>query len=167
MKLTRAHLQDLLDYDSATGVFKWRITRPGLGGRILAGTVAGSVWADGYRRICIHGKSYRAGRLAFLFMTGVWPPEWVDHENRNRSDDRWGNLRSATPKQNQGNRPRQASNALGLKGVCYEARRNKYKAYIQMNGRTVNLGRFATATEAQAAYAAAAEKYFGQFARIE
>jgi hypothetical protein len=60
-----------------------------------------------------------------------------------------------------------SNNRLGLKGVCFEQDRNRYKAYIEMNGKTINLGRFATAEDAQAAYADAARKYFGKFARIK
>jgi hypothetical protein len=155
-----------LNYDPATGVFTWKTARRGRPyGHIPAGTRAGSVWDDGYRRICIEGRSYRASRLAVLFMTGEWPPYQVDHKNRERSDDRWSNLRLAMPFQNQGNRPVNPNNSLGIKGVCYEPGRKKYKAYIQVAGRTVNLGRFDTAEEAKAAYDAAAKKYFGEFAR--
>jgi hypothetical protein len=100
-----------------------------------------------------------------FWMTGQWPRYQMDHKNRNRSDDRWSNLRQATRSQNQGNRIN-SNNSLGLKGVCWEADRRKYKAYIEgKDGRTINLGRFNTAAEAQAAYAAAASKKFGQFAR--
>jgi hypothetical protein len=53
-----------------------------------------------------------------------------------------------------------------MKGVCYEKSRHKYKAYIEFGGRSINLGRFDTAEEAQAAYKAAARTYFGEFARI-
>ena len=158
-------LRAVLKYDPATGVFTWRI-RPGSGGhnRVVKGEPAGSVWADGYRRIRIDYASYPAARLAFLYMVGRWPQAEMDHRNRNRSDDRWANLREATRQQNQGNKFN-SNNALGLKGVCFEKDRCKFKAYIEMNGKTVNLGRFETAEEAQAAYAAAAEKQFGQFAR--
>lgn len=167
MALQAKRLRELLDYDPRTGVFTWRIKRRGRPyGHIPAGTRAGSLWATGYRIICIDGKSYRAGRLAFLWMTGKWPPNLVDHINLDRSDDRWCNLRKATRTQNGANRPVHTNNALGMKGVCYEASRKKYKAYIMVCGRTMNLGRFNTAEEAQAAYTIAADKYFGEFARV-
>jgi hypothetical protein len=131
-----------------------------------AGTIAGSIWKDGYRHICIDGTSFKASRLAFVLETGKWPRREVDHENRKRDDDRWTNLRDATPHNNRGNSLNR-NNRLGVKGVCYEADRDRYKACIERNGRSVNLGRFKTAEEASAAYAAAAQKYFGRFARVK
>ena len=164
-RLNAKRLRAVLDYDPATGVFTWRVRQgPSGHNRVPEGEPAGSVWADGYRRIKIDYAAYPASRLAFLYMEGRWPVAQIDHINRDRSDDRWCNLREATRHQNQGNRYNK-NNALGLKGVCFEKDRGKFKAYIDMNGKTVNLGRFDTAEEAQAAYAAAAEKYFGQFAR--
>jgi hypothetical protein len=123
------------------------------------------VYSTGYRVICINGRRFKAARLAVLVMTGRWPRHQVDHKNRNRSDDRWSNLREATPSENQGNKIN-SNNRLGIKGVCWEADRGKYKASIDVSDRTVNLGRFDKASEAQLAYAAAAKKHFGRFARI-
>jgi hypothetical protein len=158
-------MRTYLRYDPHTGIFRWRIKRRGRPhGWMPAGTRAGSIWSTGYRMICIEGKRYTASRLAALWMTGRWPIHQMDHKNRKRSDDRWSNLREATPHQNQGN-SFNSNNRLGLKGVCWEADRQKYKAYIEEDGRTINLGRFNTAAEAQAAYAAAARKQFGEFAR--
>jgi hypothetical protein len=37
-------------------------------------------------------------------MTGEWPIDQVDHINRIRDDDRWINLREATPQQNRNNK---------------------------------------------------------------
>jgi len=166
-KLNAARIRRLLNYNLSTGIFTWRIKRRGRPhGWKRAGTRAGAIWAaNGYRHICIDGVSYRCARLAFLWMNGEWPRWVMDHKNRDRADDRWRNLREATPSQSQANRIN-SNNVLGMKGVCYEADRRKYKAYIEFAGRSINLGRFDTAKEAQAAYAAAAKKYFGEFARL-
>lgn len=162
--LSHKRLREVLDYDPLTGEFSWR-DRLGSGGHNRQkDRDAGSVRADGYRYIFIDYVAYVAARLAFFWMMGRWPRGQMDHKNRDRSDDRWSNLREATPTQNQGNKINR-NNALGLKGVCWEASRHKFKAYIEVAGRSVNLGRFDTAEEAQAAYAEAAQKYFGKFAR--
>ena len=53
-------------------------------------------------------------------------------------------------------KPRSAS---GYKGVCYDAKRNKYQAYIKINKKKIGLGRFNTAHEAAIAYNKAAANY--------
>jgi hypothetical protein len=149
--LSAARLRKLINYDPDTGRFTWRIKRKGRPyGWMPPGTEAGTI-VNGYQRITVDGLAYPAARLAFLWMTGQWPRWEMDHKNRIRSDDRWCNIREATPSQNQANRVVFPNNALGLKGVCYEANRGKYKAYITIGGRTLNLGRYATLEEARAA----------------
>ena len=163
--LSAERLRELLDYDPSTGVFTWR-DRDGSGGQNQRRSrVAGSVYSNGYLNITIDYRAYGAARLAFLWVKGRWPSQLMDHINRDPLDNRWINLREATPKQNLAN-SFNSNNKLGLKGVCYEVNRRKFKAYIQVSGKSINLGRFDTAKEAQAAYAAAAEKYFGKFARV-
>ncbi len=161
-------LAQLLAYDPVTGIFTWKVQRRGRPyGHMPVGTVAGSIYSSGYRMITIYGERYVASRLAFALMTGRWPDCEIDHENLIRDDDRWDNLREATLSQNRANRGVNSNNKLGIKGVCFEADRNKYKATIEVNGRSINLGRFKTAAEARAAYFVAAEKYFGEFARAK
>jgi hypothetical protein len=57
--------------------------------------------------------------------------------------------------------------ARGIKGVCYDPARSRYRATIAVNGKYMHLGRFSTSEEAQKAYSVAAEKYHGEFARLE
>jgi len=120
---------------------------------------------DGYQRIRIDGHIYRAHRLAFLYMTGKWPSVWLDHEDVNRSNNRWANLRKTTPSFNIANSPRGRGNKSGLKGAYWHKREQKWRAQIGVNRRTIHLGRFDTAEDAHAAYFAAATIHFGKFAR--
>ena len=160
-----ANIAKLLAYDPETGIFTWKVKRRGSPhGWKPIGTVAGSIWPDGYRVINVNGIRYRASWIAVVLMTGRWPTKQVDHKNRTKDDDRWKNLRTATNGQNQANRGACKNNKLGVKGVCFEADRNRYKATIEIKGRSINLGRFKTISEARLAYLAAATKYFGEFA---
>jgi hypothetical protein len=58
-------------------------------------------------------------------------------------------------------------NTSGFKGVCRCRESGKWRASISKNGRWIHLGRFATPQAAHAAYADAARKLFGEFARVK
>lgn len=94
------------------------------------------------------------------------PPDGyvVDHKNGNGLDNRRSNLRICTHKENSRNR-RVILSASGFKGVtAREGAKRSYSAQIGVNMRLINLGSFASAEEAAAAYDAAAIKHFGEFA---
>jgi hypothetical protein len=158
--LTAARLREVLHYNPATGLWRWLVDCK----KMKAGDQAG--WTDrGYTRIAVDGRSYRSARLAWLYMTGEWPPVQVDHENTVESDDRWGNLRLATQSGNQANRKVFRNNSLGIKGVKRVRGTERYQARIYANGKSRHLGCFDTPQEANEAYRAAAEQSHGDFAR--
>lgn len=156
-------VKELLDYDPETGIFRWKINISAH----RAGSVAGSP-SSGMRYLAVRykGKEYAAHRLAFLWMTGAWPEASLDHINGDKVDNRWKNLREATPSQNAANRSVTWVNKVGLKGVIRVTRYGvtKYEARIRVNGKQQHLGRFDSAQEAHQAYIAAAEAAFGVFA---
>lgn len=88
----------------------------------------------------------------------------VDHINQNGLDNRRFNLRECTMSQNGMNRSAPANNTSGYKGVSFRKNRNKYRAYITLNGQQYCLGHFNSAKEAAKAYNQAAPKYHGKFA---
>lgn len=85
----------------------------------------------------------------------------TDHINGNRLDNRKENLRSCTPKQNQGNSGRNKNNTSGYRGVS--GKRGKWRAYISDSGRFIHIGTFVTKEEAAEAYNATAQKLFGDY----
>ncbi len=158
--MTAERLRQLLRYDQGTGVFTWLVR---LGSQARVGSVAGTIYKNGRRYITIERKRYFAHRLAWLYVHGSWPAEQIDHVNLDRDDNRIINLREATSKQNSGNKPVLRSNRLGIKGVCLK--NNKYRARIRVDGVLIHLGYFASPEDASAAYASAAVKHYGEFAR--
>jgi hypothetical protein len=157
-ELTAAKLRDVLHYDPETGVFTWVAARQ----KVRVGEKAGCIENTGYVRIRLFRRIYCAHRLAWLYMTGEWPVDFVDHINGARADNRWANLRAATKSQNMSNSRRIASNTTGLKGVSRAG--NRFRASIQINGQARHLGSFRNAEDAHAAYLAAARQNFGEFA---
>lgn len=172
-KLCQDDVVAALEYRPETGEFFWR-HRPDShfssaaharrSNSFQAGRLAGGHdGSKGYTRIQIFGRLYGAHQLAWLYMTGEWPDQ-IDHINGDRSDNRFSNLRLATASQNNANRRGYAKS--GLKGAHFNNTRGCWESAIRVNGKRHYLGRFSTAEEAHAAYAAAAGNAFGDFARF-
>ena len=158
--ITQEYLRSILDYDMDTGIFRWKISKPGISIGKIAGTLR-----QGYVAITINRVQYLAHRLAWLYVTGDMPAQ-IDHKNVHglRSDNRICNLRPATQAQNSRNRGISRRNTTGYKGVYFEKSRNKFRASIRFDGVNIRLGRYSTAEEAHKAYCCVAEKLHGEFA---
>ena len=72
-----------------------------------------------------------------------WPPNYIDHINKDRTDNRWDNLRSVTAQQNQLNRKHSG-------GVGWHKASGKWRAYLTINCKQKHLGLFSTKEKAQA-----------------
>jgi hypothetical protein len=161
MSLTQKRLKELLMYDPATGIFRWRVR---CSGRDTIDSVAGYTNSDGYWKIDIDYRGYNASRLAWFYVTGRWPKDQIDHINTNRLDNRFENLRQASRNENARNRNVSKNKKSRLpKGVYYNGK--YYQAGIRVNGKQLYLGTFRTLALAVIAYAEAAKKLHGKFAR--
>lgn len=158
--INRDRLIGLYDYDMVSGLF----TRKTTVSRWKKGVVAGYINADGYVVIGIDGSEYYGHRLAWLYVHGFMPDGEIDHEDRVRSNNSIENLRPASSVENKRNASLRSDNTHGKGVVLHRNRSRPFQARIGLNGKTISLGYFATAIEAQSAYAAAAMKYFNEFA---
>ena len=61
-------------------------------------------------------------------------PKYLDHINRDKTDNRLANLRPATHADNHQNRPAPASNTSGVKGLSYEKGANRWVGQIMWHG---------------------------------
>ena len=158
--LTAERLREVLRYDHETGVFAY------LSRRCVKGFAGWPATRDGSYEINVDGRSYRASRLAWLYMTGSWPAGEIDYKNMDTADCSLSNLRLATRSQTLANRRLFSNNTTGFKGV-YKTKSGRWQAAITVNGKCYHLGTFGTPEAAHAAYCEAAKKYFGEFARTE
>ena len=160
-RVTQERLREVLNYDPETGVFTWRVPRQGTGG---VGSVAGRVNpGNGYIDICIDYRRYLGHRLAWLYMTGEWPTNDVDHKDRIRTNNAWSNLRAATRAQNLANAGKRRGSKTPYKGI-QKAGKSGWQALITVRGVRRCLGTYRTPEQAAEAYKAASIKFNGEFA---
>lgn len=151
---------DHLRYDPDTGLFWW--VRPGLARQMSrpAGTSK-----EGYNIIGFQNGLYYGHRLAWYFMKRRWPKKEIDHRDCDRSNNKWSNLRQADRFQQRRNSKMRSDNTSGYKGVCWAEKEGRWLVSITVKYRSKFIGYYETPKEGAVAYAAAAKKYFGEFAR--
>lgn len=159
--VTQNRLQELLHYDSETGVFTWKVNK---GPMIKAGDTAGydrylPQTKTYYRKIQIDNKQYYAHRLAWLYVCGAWPECQIDHIDQNSLNNAIKNLREATRQENLKNSRIGRANTSGILGVAWCRPAQKWRARIHVNYKTIFLGYFANKNDAIIARKMAEYKY--------
>lgn len=140
MTLTQEEAHRLFEYKD--GVLFWKEMTTNRTKNIV-GRIAGYIHPKGYRLIRVKGYQYKAHRLMFLYHHG-YVPEFIDHINGVKDDNRIENLRPATKAQNCQNTVKRASNTSGVKGVSKMPRLQLWRARIQSNGQKYEVGGFKT-----------------------
>lgn len=169
MTITAAYLRECVDYFPDTGDFVWR-ARPRSHfnsnqhmlriNKMRAGQVAGCEQkSSGYRSIQIARRQYYSHRLAFLWMTGEWPKDQIDHINRKRNDNRWANLRSATAAENAQNIHDRIDSRSGVLGITWGNKSGRWMVRIGVNNGSVWLGQYDDFFDACCARKSAENKY--------
>jgi hypothetical protein len=158
--LTAEELRNRLYYNPISGDLSW-IDGP------RAGRMSGCLCkTTGYIHIKLNQYQYLAHRLAWLHHYGEWPIGWLDHRDRNRSNNSIDNLRECTPTQNHANAGNKSSNSSGFKGVSFDMRRGKFRADIRIGGKKKTLGYFHDPVAASRHYKMAAISAHGEFALV-
>lgn len=158
--LTQAELKRQLHYDHETGVFTWLVTNSR---RAITGSIAGKTPSNGYISIQVNKVRYMAHRLAWLYVYGYMPKDFIDHINNVRHDNRISNLREASKSQNGMNRPHDRDNQCRAKGVSLHKKTGKFVARIKYAGKQISLGYYFTKDAAGEAYELAEKMYFKEF----
>ena len=148
--LTQERVKILLTYDPETGIFVWNAD--GIN-QVKAGRIAGTPH-EGYVRICVDANRYTAHRLAWLYQTGAWPANVIDHINGRRNDNTWTNLRDVFQRENLENQyyASHCKKTPGGLGVFPVSKSKSFRAQIRIRGRLKHIGTFKTPELASAAY---------------
>lgn len=136
--VTQALVRKFFIYDSSTGLLTWRLPTRGSSVGDVVGTQCG-----GYLQVNIGNKQYRAHRLIWLYIHGVWP-EHIDHINHDGLDNRLLNLRNVSQAENNRNKSRRKDNSSGEVGIRFIQATGRYAVRIAQQ----HIGTFKTMAEA-------------------
>lgn len=137
-KLTQEKLKEVLNYNSETGNFTWKTSRPGC----KKGHTVGHTHSSGYIQIRVDNVLYNRHRLAWLYVYGYFPEHGLSYINKKPGDDRIDNLREASFVCNARNAKNSKKNFSGVKGVYWDKQNKKWQAFIGVNMKLKNLGSY-------------------------
>lgn len=155
--LTQEELKKRLSYDEGSGLFT-RLNLKQL-------KITHRVDDCGHVNITVNRQPYKAHRLAWLYVYGVFPSGFIDHINGIGNDNRIVNLRDSTNTQNLQNQKLRKTNTSGFKGVSWSSSQEAWQAQICANYITTHLGYYNTPEEASEVYNAFAKQIHGEFYR--
>jgi len=154
---TNKLFSDLFEYEN--GILHWTQNAP----RKVRGKVAGGINTKGYVKVSIQNKRYGAHQIVFAMHHG-YIPEFIDHINGIKSDNRIENLRVVTKSENGYNRKQLPNNTSGAKNVSYRADTNKWRVDVRVNGKSRCFGSYDDFELADLVAIEARNKYHGKFA---
>lgn len=150
-KLTQQYLKECVTYNPDTGIFTWN-TRPlshfknshccNAWNARWANKYTGSISDEGYFLVKVNHKTYKAHRIAFLYMEGYFPENQVDHIDRNKLNNKWDNLREVSNQCNQQNCNISKNNTSGVCGVSFNKRSGKWVVRIGVLWQRLCIGSF-------------------------
>lgn len=114
---------------------------------------------DGYIVACTDNTTVKMHRI----VTNCPSDYDVDHRYHILNDNRKSKLRVCKHQHNTMNTKIPSNNTSGVKGVSWDKSRNLWAAYIKINQRKKQLGRFVDFQDAVNARKQAEEKLFGEF----
>lgn len=152
---------DVFTYNPKSGDLVWKDGRRHAGR--VAGCVAQTLQGNRYIKVKCDGRQYWAHRVIWEMQTGRPPAKWIDHINGDGTDNRWCNLREASPSENGYNRKVDVRNKVGVTGVHFDPKRDRYKVSITTDGVRHHLGSFKSLREAVRVSKEARARLHGEF----
>jgi hypothetical protein len=154
--ITQLLVKELFDYQNGF------LIRRKNSGPALAGDVAGHISSNGYGYVSIKNKAYLVHRIIFLWNHGDLP-KYVDHIDRNKSNNKIENLRPASKSQNAINSKLRSTNKSGFCGVYWNKRKAKWHVRLKIDGKSHHLGYFDCLKTAGKTYKEACKLHFKEF----
>jgi len=128
-----------------------------------AGIKVGTKQSNGYSYVVVDGKKILTHRVMFLFCNG-YLPDFIDHIDGNKSNNKIENLRQATRAENGHNRQVYSNNKSGIKNVTWIERLKKWSVKLTVNKKRIHIGSFDDLELAELVAIEARNKYHGVFA---
>lgn len=168
MKPTLEYLRGRILVDLERGVVTWIDAtkhHENLNG-CEAGSPRGGIRnGKSYWHIKINGLAIKRSHIVFLFATGSWPRQQIDHINGNSLDDRLCNLREVTVTQNAWNHKKRAKKENTPMGVRRMAS-GRFQARIACNKKQIVIGAFDTEKEAHDAYITKRKELYREYSGL-
>ena len=119
-----------------------------------------------YFKAKIKGRSFLLHRLIYLFHHGTLP-KMLDHEDRNKLNNRIENLRPCEYRGNNTvNSEIRSDNTSGYRGVAWHKASGKWNCSVSYKGKRYHIGLFTDRHEAAHEYNKKALELFGNFAKL-
>lgn len=145
--ISKELLRQLFRYDGYNLIWKFY-----KGGSSKVNKKAGHMERNGYRRITLYKKGYNHSRLVWIYHKGyIIDKLFIDHKDRNSTNDNINNLRMVTNQENQFN--------TYAKGISWNKNCRKWEVNIQINRINKYLGRYKDKIYARNLYLKAKKKY--------
>jgi uncharacterized protein YdaL len=133
--LTQKVVQEYFDYKD--GILYWKVKAAR---RVTVDSPAGSFDpSNGYHKVHILKKFHKTHRVIFLYHHG-YLPDFVDHIDGDKLNNKIENLRAATKSQNCMNQKISTRNTSGTKGVMWHKRDKKWWVALRVNSILHNFG---------------------------
>lgn len=124
----------------------------------VLGKETGVSGSNGYLHSRLFGKSHLVHRIIFSLHHG-YLPDFIDHKDRNKRNNKIENLRKCTTSENIRNRGILKNNKSGITGVRFNKRSKKYRVQIGNNGKQIDLGSYINLNDAIIARKKGEQKY--------
>ena len=115
-----------------------------------------------YWHVKIDSVAYKRSHLVYLFSTGSWPSDQIDHINGDSLDDRIKNLRDVNQTQNAWNHKKRKKQQLTPMGIR-SLKSGRFQARIAVNKQQISIGTFDNESEAFEAYQKKRKELFGEY----